>query len=321
MAQTPRLSPHVKRPPKADPPSGDGADSRIGAAAAGLSLVWLVLIGAYAIGFFTGPGAGGGGLSALLFLLAAVGPVAVFAMAALLLRRAETIRAETAALRAALPTQVVAGGGEAAALRDTLAAIDARLARIEARLGGAPRAEPKPDAAAARPAKPKRPARPRGQAPLPFDDAPTPAPARPLTWEDVARALDFPRNDRDEAAFAAIEAALSDPDFRALLQAAEDVLALLAAMGLHMEDFEPEDPPLDAWVAYAEGARGPKAAAVGAMHDEDALDMVRDRAKTDPVFRDAGLVFARRWNALVSSYGRIWVTCAIRRRGSERHRL
>jgi hypothetical protein len=135
---------------------------------------------------------------------------------------------------------------------------------------------------------------------LPFAEDVAAAPARSLTWDDLVRALDFPRDERDAAGFAALEAALSDADFRALLQAAEDVLALLAAQGLHMEDFTPETPSVEAWAAYAEGARGPKAAAVGGVHDPEALETVRERARTDPVFRDAGLVFARRWNALVA---------------------
>jgi hypothetical protein len=305
-----RLSPHVRASSRPRPPSP--RLERISAATLGVSAIWLALVGAYAIGWFGARGAAGAdALTVLLFLLAAIAPVTLFSVSAALLRRAEAIRDETAALRAALPAFDLAPRTEAGdpdamlrAAREAMAAetadLAARLERMEARLdaalaGGAPSAPPKP----ARPASTRKRAEPHGQPALPFAEDVSPPPQRSLTWDDLVRALDFPRDERDAEGFAALEAALTDSEFRALLQAAEDVLALLAASGLHMEDFEPETPSPEAWAAYAEGARGAKAAAVGGLHDPEAVETVKERTRTDAVFRDAGLVFARRWNALV----------------------
>jgi hypothetical protein len=88
------------------------------------------------------------------------------------------------------------------------------------------------------------------------------------------------------------------------MQAAEDVLTLLAADGLHMEDFSPKAPALSDWRAYADGARGAKVAALGGVEDEEALERVRARMKRDSIFRDACLVFARRWATLAQRFFR-----------------
>jgi hypothetical protein len=134
-----------------------------------------------------------------------------------------------------------------------------------------------------------------GQADLPFREAP----AAPVGWAQIARALDFPRDQSDAEGFAALRAAVADPQVAQLLQAAEDVLTLLAADGLHMEDLSPRETRLEDWRAYAEGARGAKAAAIAAIEDPDIVGRVRARVKRDAIFRDACLVFARRWATLV----------------------
>jgi hypothetical protein len=98
---------------------------------------------------------------------------------------------------------------------------------------------------------------------------------------------------------AALRAALRDPLAAQLLQAAEDVLSILAANGLHMEDLRPVHGGPAAWLAYAEGARGPEAEPVGGVLEPAALEAAEALLKGDPVFRDAALVFLRRWNLLL----------------------
>jgi hypothetical protein len=98
---------------------------------------------------------------------------------------------------------------------------------------------------------------------------------------------------------AAIRSALRDPLAAQLLQAAEDVLSILAANGLHMEDLRPAHGDPSAWIAYAEGARGAEADAVGGEREPAALQAAQALLRADPVFRDAALVFLRRWNLLL----------------------
>jgi hypothetical protein len=75
---------------------------------------------------------------------------------------------------------------------------------------------------------------------------------------------------------------------------------MLAMDGLHMEDFPPEHGSLAAWRAYGEGTRGATVSVVGGIQDAALLDKVQAKLRTDSIFRDAALVFVRRWNGLVS---------------------
>lgn len=308
MADAPRLSPFAKPSPWIE---------RIAAATLGVSAIWLVLVGAYAVGYYGAepPPEAPAGPTALLFVLAAIGPAALLGLSAMLLRRAEAIRAEAESLRALLENwrgPGFEGSGEAAQDKARAAAkaagaesarlLGPRLDALETRLTAAlAEIETLSGARADRTPAAPRPAPAPGQPGLPLEQAP-PERGRPspVTWAQVTRALEFPKSDDDAEAFAAIEAALRDPAFRDLLQAAEDVLTLLAALGLHMEDLTPEPASPEAWKAYAEGARGARAAAVGGVRDEAALEAARARMREDPVFRDAALVFARRWNALIA---------------------
>ncbi len=171
-----------------------------------------------------------------------------------------------------------------------------------ARPAAPPQARPAaPSAAVARPAAP-RPAPPSAppsgpgsaeQPDLPIAGADETAP-----WPDLVRALDFPRDEADEAGMAALRSALRDPLAARLLQAAEDVLSILAAHGLHMEDLRPDPPDPAAWLAYAGGARGAAIDGIGAVRDAAALEAARGLLRADPVLRDAAMVFASRWGLL-----------------------
>lgn len=272
------------------------------------SVGWLVVIGAYAVGFFAGglaePAPQPQALTALLFLLGAAGPVLMMAFAAMLLDRAEALRAELAALRSGLPSgdgsepnrfaRQAAEQSRLAASR--LEAVEKALGEVAAVLatqgdGGSPRPE--------RRTAPPQPQAVAGQPALPFDEASNPTAAPRIPWGDIARALEFPRNADDTAGFDAVRSAIRDPEVARLLQAAEDVLTMLAADGLHMEDLVPDHASLAAWRAYGEGARGQKATAIGGIRDEAVLAPVRARVRGDAIFRDACLVFIRRWNSLV----------------------
>jgi hypothetical protein len=66
-----------------------------------------------------------------------------------------------------------------------------------------------------------------------------------------------------------------------------------------MEDMTVAPPALEDWRGYADGARGARADGIGGVREPEVVDRVRARMKRDAIFRDACLVFARRWNTLV----------------------
>lgn len=284
-----------------------------GAAACAL---WLAAVAAYAVGYFATPAPGAGAGSALMLLIAAAAPAGALAALVVALRAgAPTASGRRDADGLSPEAARVATEAARAAAAETARALGARIASLETALAETRRGVKAltevagVDAAARReqPARAPRPApshtapqaqRPANEPALPFTE--TAAQVEPVAWADILRALDFPRSDGDAEGFRAMRAALTDPQVAQLLQAAEDVLNILATFGQHMEDLSPDPADLDAWATYARGARGAAAEGVGAVRDPERLDAARALLRSDAVFRDAALVFARRWNGLVA---------------------
>lgn len=309
--------------------SGLRNQSRAFLLAGALSLLWLICVIAYAAGFFglldaavlaPRPAAA---LEVALFLLAAFAPIALFFYGALLSRKAEEIRVETARLSSAIdalrhsvaPRAVPSANDLADALtvaaRTMMAEEKAALAAGLTRLDGAlAETQSMMDELTQRESKARRAAKKTGGAPALTDQD---QPALPLgaageavadeaieiPWASVVRALDFPRDEKDEDGFAVLRQVVADHDFASLLQAAEDTLSLLSEEGLFMEDLRPDHAPLAAWRAYAEGARGAGVDRIGGIDDEVALALARSKMRTDPVFRDASMHFLRRFDRLI----------------------
>ncbi|MEC9433702.1 MAG: hypothetical protein VYD87_12425, partial [Pseudomonadota bacterium] len=180
---------------------------------------------------------------------------------------------------------------------ETIAEVDAA-----AEAGG----DPAPIPSAARqpaliPPSPPRPAEASDTQPsLPLSDlAPAPATTAARDWSVMAVALDFPKDERDEAGFAALEVATRDRPMAELLQAAEDALTILAQHGIYMEDLEVRLAPSPLWLRFARGERGPEVASVGGVAAEAPVETVRRMMKADPVFRDTAMHLMRRFDAVL----------------------
>src|SRR5699024_7912676 len=93
----------------------------------------------------------------------------------------------------------------------------------------------------------------------------------------------------------ALGRALRHHDLAHMLQAAEDVMNLLAQEGVYMDDLAPQAAPPAAWRAFAEGRRGPEIDAVGGIRDERTLGIVRGLVKSDPIFRATARFCQRRF--------------------------
>lgn len=306
-------------------------ENRVFAAATVLTLIWLGGVLAYAAGFFglfesAILARAATALEIALFILAALAPATLFFYGAHLAQQAEEIRRAASRLADSIdalhgrepgtpdrpvPDQAELAAALAAALRAPLeeekAALAAALARIDAALGPMQemmaRIEGR-ESAARREGKIAGPPAPADGAQPALPLAGEPKPAEGVRWDSVVRALDFPRDEHDREGFAALRAAVKEREFAELLQAAEDVLTLLAADGLYMEDMTPEAATLEDWVAYARGARGPDIAAVGGLRDEEALTTIRGRMRSDVVFRDSALHFLRRFDRLLGRMAR-----------------
>ena len=137
---------------------------------------------------------------------------------------------------------------------------------------------------------------PQGFLPLAADAAPAEA---GRDWGQVALALDFPKDERDDAGWAALATAAKDRPIAELLQAAEDALTLLAQHGIYMEDLSVRLAPPALWTRFAQGERGPALISVGGVDSPEAVEAVRRMMKADPVFRDTGMHLMRRFDGVL----------------------
>jgi len=300
------------------------------ARAAIASLIWTVVVGAYALGFFGASQARGTVfLDGAYFLVTLVLPIILVWLAAFLAEELLRLRAAIArladvaaplfgaldasrawpdrngaaspaavadAMRAGSAADVAAQLERVAAGQEALEAVLQSLLRHGA-TGSAPAVEkPRPRTRPRATPPPDPP--PAAQPDLPMLAEPDPE-AR-LEWDDLMRALDFPRDADDREGFRALRLALRHHSLAQMLQAAEDVLTLLSQEGLYMDDLDcdPADPK--AWRRFVAGARGIDAAGVGGVGDAAALEAARSLMKADQIFRDTALFFQRRFDGVLA---------------------
>ncbi|SFR59330.1 hypothetical protein SAMN04488005_3108 [Yoonia tamlensis] len=158
------------------------------------------------------------------------------------------------------------------------------------------------------------PQRPTAPTPAPKPTAPpapqtkqvTPEPPAPVASAlgtiDLIRALNFPDTAEDTEGFAALRAALRDPQARQLVQASQDVLTLLSQDGIYMDDLDAAPANADLWRRFAAGERGAGIADVGGVTDQSALAAVLHRKKSDTIFRDSMLHFLRHFDKMIDSF-------------------
>lgn len=281
---------------------------------------WAVLVLSYAAGYFGGTGGARGTafLDAVFFLIALLLPMGLVTLAAWLAAELARQRAAVGMLAEALEPLAAALGKEgrrspapvpaerADAFRDLeasqrrLEAGQAELAAALDRLARRPAAkvEPAPKRVAVKP-RPAGAGETGNQPALPIV---TPEPEAAIAWDDLIRALDFPRDQNDREGFAALKRALRYRSLAQMLQAAEDVMNLLSQEGVYMDDLRHEPAPPEVWRAFIAGRRGSEVAAVGGIRDEAALVGVRGLMKSDPIFRDTALFFQRRFDVVLTEF-------------------
>lgn len=308
---------------------GLGRSRRVAAA---VSVVWAVLVLAYAVGFFAASRERGTAfLDGAFFLVMLALPLILVWLAAFLAEELARQRELIAALgelvgplaasldatRESLERQPPSAAPGADASADALARLVAGQERIRTAVE-ALRAAPAPavvatpaapparksPAATARPPRPETAPEPEPE-PASQPDLPLISPPEPeaeLGWDDLIRALDFPRDADDEDGFRALRLALRRRSLAQTLQAAEDVMTLLSQHGVYMDDLAVAPPEAAAWRRFAAGARGAEVGAMGGVADDAALATTRGLMKGDPIFRDTALFFQRRFDAALGEF-------------------
>lgn len=262
---------------------------RITSVGMALTGAWLFLVLLF---WLLAPGGGDGasGVARLVSLVGVILPVALVWTGVNLARQLAELRAESDDLRARLSRlRGEAMPGEA--LPGDAAPQDAE-----------PEPRPQP-AAMAQPRAARVPAQPRPRADDRPNDRPgvTPEePGQPIAPVTLIQALNFPDGPDDHAAIEALRAALADPANSRVLRAAQDVVTLMAGRDIYMDDLPPHPARPDVWRRFAAGERGSAVAALGGIHQPEALQIAAAMMQEDEIFRDTAQHFLRHFDGLTA---------------------
>jgi hypothetical protein len=121
----------------------------------------------------------------------------------------------------------------------------------------------------------------------------------PVDSVTLIRALNFPDGPDDQDAIDALRLALKDPANSRVLRSAQDVVTLMAGRDVYMDNMPPEAARPDVWRRFADGERGSAVAALGGIHDTEALDIVAGMMDQDEIFCDTAQHFLRNFDNLI----------------------
>ncbi|RJK99755.1 hypothetical protein D3P06_14265, partial [Paracoccus aestuarii] len=125
-------------------------------------------------------------------------------------------------------------------------------------------------------------------------------PGQPIAPVTLIQALNFPDGPDDHAAIEALRAALADPANSRVLRAAQDVVTLMAGRDIYMDDLPPHPARPDVWRRFAAGERGSAVAALGGIHQPEALQIAAAMMQEDEIFRDTAQHFLRHFDGLTA---------------------
>ncbi|WP_209424402.1 hypothetical protein [Pararhodobacter sp. SW119] len=146
-----------------------------------------------------------------------------------------------------------------------------------------------------------------------------PTPTRTTPPDALWAALDFPRSESDEAAFAALRRAMADePSLADVIRTAQHVLSLLAQEGVHLQSTDRSPPPPEVWRHYVDGTRGPALAPLGEPEDRESLALTVGRLRRDPAFRSAAHRFVAAFDTWLAGFARNADDVTLQRVGSSR---
>lgn len=293
--------------------AGDTDTSTTDLVAAGLTLVWLlVVIGVYFFVDRTGAG-GPPALLLILSLLAVFLPIVLIWVVATIMRAVTSVRSETARLRTAVDgmrhayvafQHTAATGGMRGDVEKKLDEIAAAQRKTEVAIATftSRRDSAVVIASADRSAAMTLAVEDGNDQPGLALGAPPDALGEPIDNPTFIRALNFPENTEDRAGFRALRRALEDPAVVRLVRAAQDVLTLLSEEGIYMDDLKPDRARPEIWRKFAAGERGRAIASLGGIRDRSSLALTSGRMRQDPVFRDAAHHFLRTFDKTFASF-------------------
>jgi hypothetical protein len=289
-------TPELRRPLKGPTPALQPTEM----VAAGLAVVWVIAVAAYAL---TGP-KDAGALGYVLAILVVFLPLALIWAAVMTLRSVRVLRGEAQRLQATVEA-LRAAYMQAQQRPSVERKLDALAKQTETALASfSSRRDSTLTVASANRKAVQLPPAPQVDAEQPALALGTPADAlQPrLSVADFNRALQFPESPDDKEGFRALRLALEDRNVAKLIRASQDVLTLLSQEGIFMDDLKPDRSRPELWRKFASGERGRAIAGLGGVRDRSSLALTAGRMREDPVFRDAAHHFLRTFDRCFAEF-------------------
>ncbi|MEE2774541.1 MAG: hypothetical protein VYE27_06495 [Pseudomonadota bacterium] len=120
-----------------------------------------------------------------------------------------------------------------------------------------------------------------------------------ITWPVLLRALHFPNDPNDTEGFLALKIAHQSSIISDVLRASEDLLNLLAQDGIYLDDLTIDQPPVEAWINFINSNREGLSRKLDCIGIEDRTPSLRQRVKSDIIFRDTALILIRRFDQML----------------------
>lgn len=272
-----------------------------------LTITWIILLLGYGLGYFGFLGdlaepRDAAFLELVFFLMVLILPIAMLWLTTGMMRRSFQIQDEARRLeRQVRDLQAGSGGGGGGAvsqprikdnrvetLQQKVTELTAQIKQMETTVTSVAQMQAAMQAQSGN----------GEQAKFQFDTVEE-LPEEALSWTDLIRALDFPRDEQDADGFRALRHAKRDENAGQLLRAAEDILNLLAQEGIYMDDLRPVISPARDWRVFADGTRGETVAGVGGIDAPEAAERIEARNRKDQIFRDTSLYFLRRFDIML----------------------
>lgn len=271
-----------------------------------LTAVWIVLLIGYGLGYFGFLGdlaepRDAAFLEVVFFLMVLILPIAMLWLMTAMMRRSFQIQDEARRLeRQVRDLQAGGGGGSSSVsqprikdnrvetMQKRISELTAQIKQMETTVTSVSQMQAAMQAQAGE----------GTQANFQFDTAEEVS-EEALSWADLIRALDFPRDEQDADGFRALRQAKRDENAGQLLRAAEDILNLLAQEGIYMDDLRPVISPARDWRVFADGTRGAAVSGVGGIDAPEAAERIEARNRKDQIFRDTSLYFLRRFDIML----------------------
>ena len=119
---------------------------------------------------------------------------------------------------------------------------------------------------------------------------------------DFIKAADLPNSPDDKESLDALRKALEDRDLAKLLNATQDTLQILSKEGIYLDALNVEPGDVKLWREFGKGKRGKSLSGIVRFSEDEVIEKVNMRFRTDTVFKDVVHHFLRQFDSVFTEF-------------------